>query len=427
MGPVCQPVARSLVSVDLVVPAEDRLHGQVSRPLRGRLPSATRRPTAPRPGALVSVRRRLKRAKRLLRETRMVAMAILSPDRPIVAQIIVTRRCNLACAYCNEYDRRSDPVPTASLLRRIDRMAELGTAVITLSGGEPLLHPDLDRIVARIRKRGAMAAVLTNGTLLTEERVRRLNRAGLDYLQISIDNRAPDAVSKKSLSVLDHRLVWLASLAEFQVTINSVVGVGIDNPEDAVEIARRARGLGFTSTVGVVHDNKGQVQPLDEAHRNAIDRILRLNTSLFSFAQCDQFQENLSLGRANHWHCRAGGRFVYVCEDGLVHRCSQQRGTPGIPLERCSAADLVREANRPKPCAPFCTVSCVHRVAVLDSIRERPAETLTAMLDRQKKRTPGFEASWLVKLLFWLFLNPGHACLWAGLTRRMFGVTHRTP
>ena len=58
--------------------------------------------------------------------------------------------------------------------------AELGTTVITLSGGEPLLHPDLDRVVARIRERGAMAALLTNGTLLTDESVRRPDRAGLD-------------------------------------------------------------------------------------------------------------------------------------------------------------------------------------------------------------------------------------------------------
>ena len=121
-----------------------------------------------------------------------------------------------------------------------------------------------------------------------------------------------------------------------------------------------------------------------------------------------------------------GGRFLYICEDGLVHRCSQQRGKPGVPLERYAAADLVQEASRPKPCAPFCTVSCVHRVAVLDSIRERPAETLTAMLDRQKKRNPGFEASWLVKLLFWLFLAPGYRDFLAVVARRMFGVTHRT-
>ena len=274
----------------------------------------------------------------------MFALAMHSPDRPIVAQIIVTRRCNLACAYCSEYDRCSDPVPTASLLRRIDRLAELGTTVITLSGGEPLLHPDLDRIVARIRERGALAALLTNGTLLTEERVRRLNRAGLDYLQISIDNRAPDAVSKKSLSVLDHRLVWLASLAEFQVTINSVVGAGIDNPGDAYEIARRARGLGFTSTVGVVHDHKGQVQPLDEAHRNAIDRILRLNTSLFSFAQCDQFQENLSLGRANHWHCRAGGASSISAKTGS---CTAVRSSAGSPGFRSSAMRPPTSCKKP--------------------------------------------------------------------------------
>ena len=82
--------------------------------------------------------------------------------------------------------------------RRIDELGRLGTSVITISGGEPLLHPDLDRVIARIRKTGAIAGMITNGYLLMPDRIERLNRAGLDHMQISIDNVMPDDVSKKS-------------------------------------------------------------------------------------------------------------------------------------------------------------------------------------------------------------------------------------
>ena len=101
-------------------------------------------------------------------------------------------------------------MPTRDVLRRVDRLAALGTGIITLSGGEPLLHPDLDAIVRRIRSHGVIATLITNGYLLSRDRIQRLNRAGLDHLQISIDNVLPDDVSKKSLKVLDQKLRWLA-------------------------------------------------------------------------------------------------------------------------------------------------------------------------------------------------------------------------
>ena len=138
--------------------------------------------------------------------------------------------------------------------RRIDALGRLGTSVITISGGEPTLHPDLDRVIARIRKTGAIAGMITNGYNLNRERIERLNRAGLDHLQISIDNVLPDAVSKKSLKVLDQRLLWLAEFADFHVNINSVVGGGIPNPEDAFTVSSRALELGFSSTIGIIHD-----------------------------------------------------------------------------------------------------------------------------------------------------------------------------
>src|SRR5579863_4480605 len=209
-----------------------------------------------------SLRRRWKAIHRRARELRMISKGLVSTDHPILAHVIPMRRCNLACAYCNEYDDHSKPVPLDIMRQRLDRLAELGTTIITISGGEPLLHPDLDRIIAHIRRHRMIAGMITNGYLLTAERIQRLNRAGLEHLQISIDNVMPDDVSKKSLKVLDKKLQLLVQHADFHVNINSVVGGGIRDPHDALTVGRRAVALGFTSTVGIIHDGTGQLQPL---------------------------------------------------------------------------------------------------------------------------------------------------------------------
>src|SRR6202049_4947936 len=228
------------------------------------------------------IRRKLLAAHRKLREFRMIAKGLLSTRHPLLAHVIPTRRCNLACTYCNEFDDFSEPVPTEEMFRRLDRLASFGTSIITISGGEPLLHPELDAIIARIRRNGMMAGLITNGYLLVAERIERLNRAGLEYLQISIDNAQPDEVSKKSLKVLDKKLQLLAEHADFHVNINSVVGGGISHPQDALVIGKRALALGFTSTIGIIHDGSGQLQPLNPEERRIYQEMTTMEKSSFT-------------------------------------------------------------------------------------------------------------------------------------------------
>src|SRR5258707_14703713 len=192
---------------------------------------------------------------RKFREARFITRALLSTKHPVLAHIIPMRRCNLACGYCNEYDKVSEPVPLELMNRRLDKLGELGTSVVTISGGEPLLHPQLDDIIARIRSHGMLAGLISNGYFFTPERIKRLNEAGLEYLQISIDNVTPDEVSKKSLKRLEKKLQALSEHAAFHVNINSVIGGGIKTPDDALVIARRAVEIGFSSTVGIIHDH----------------------------------------------------------------------------------------------------------------------------------------------------------------------------
>ena len=106
-----------------------------------------------------------------------------SAAHPILAQIVPIRRCNLACTYCNEFDKHSAPVPFETMRERIDQLARLGTANIEISGGEPMLHPDLDDLIRHIRRTGALAGLITNGYLLNEKRIEQFNDAGLDHLR----------------------------------------------------------------------------------------------------------------------------------------------------------------------------------------------------------------------------------------------------
>lgn len=331
------------------------------------------RPTARHSSRPLMPRRHSKPLSRRVREWRGLAKALLSTRHPVQVHLVPMRRCNLACAYCNEFDDVSNPVPLAEMRRRVAKLGDLGATLITISGGEPLLHPDLDEIIAEIRRQGALAGLITNGYLLVPERIQRLNRAGLDYLQISIDNVQPDEVSKKSLKVLDKKLELLAQHARFDVNINSVLGAGVKNPEDALVIAKRAVALGFLSTVGIIHDGRGQLRPLGELEAAIYQQVKGLGKT--HFARFHRFQDDIAQARPHQWRCRSGARYLYVCEDGLVHYCSQQRGYPGVPLLQYTRADMRREYHAEKPCAPYCTVACAHYTSVLDQWRhpQRPA------------------------------------------------------
>jgi len=321
---------------------------------------------------------------RKARSAREFVRGLTDTSHPLLVQIIPIRRCNIDCGYCNEYDKVSEPVPTDVMRARIDKLAALGTSVVAFSGGEPMLHPDLDDLIRHIRGRGMMAGLITNGYFLVPKRIEALNDAGLDFLQISIDNVEPDEVSKKSLRVLDKKLQDLKAHATFDVNINSVVGGGIKNPVDARTINERARALGFSTSIGIIHDGLGQMKALGPAERAVYDEVsVAINgpwqvvKNLYSGIR--GFQDNLADGKPNEWRCRAGARYLYVCEKGLVHYCSQQRGYPGVPLEGYTIDDIRRAFASQKPCAPFCTVGCVHRVSTMDFWRS--PQDLVASVD----------------------------------------------
>ncbi len=312
--------------------------------------------------------------------------ACISNGHPLLVHLVVTRRCNLSCTYCNEFDKFSKPIDFELLKQRIEALVRMKISVITCTGGEALLHPDLDLIIKLIRSHGIVVTLITNGYLLTKERIQKLNEAGLQELQISIDNVEPDEVSHKSLKVLDRKLQLLAENAKFKVNINSVLALNDERAQDAIIIAKRAKSYGLSVTVGLLHDENGILKPLSEKQRKVYNEVGRISRSYIHYANYAIFQKNLIQGQTNNWQCRAGARYLYICEFGLVHWCSQQRGYPGIPVENYTSEDRKREYNTQKDCSNYCTVNCVHQMSFVDAWRSKqtiPDPHVAALNDYQ--------------------------------------------
>ncbi len=184
----------------------------------------------------------------------------------------------------------------------------------------------------------------------------------------------PEALPENDPRLLD-ALNRKGDVDDFKVNINSVVGGGVANPEEALIIANRARELGFSSTVGVIHDEMGLNKGLTDREKEVYREIKAKGAR--SYARWNWFQDALVDGGEYHWRCRAGARYLYVDENGIVSWCSQQRGTPGIPLMEYTREDMEREYITEKWCAPTCTIQCVHQVGHLDAWRDpqiSPAE-----------------------------------------------------
>ncbi len=106
----------------------------------------------------------------------------------------VTWRCNLSCAMCGVHHHGTDPgseLDADGWGRVLGQAAELGVRIVSLSGGEPLVRPDLERIVAHATGHGVTVHLCTNAQLLDHARLASLLEAGVSSLSISLDSDLP--------------------------------------------------------------------------------------------------------------------------------------------------------------------------------------------------------------------------------------------
>jgi MoaA/NifB/PqqE/SkfB family radical SAM enzyme len=320
---------------------------------------------------------KLQRKRQLLRDAKILCKvlgAAVDPDRPLITHLTITRRCNLSCGYCFEYDKVSPPVPLEDLKARIDHLAKLKSVFVTLTGGESLLHPDAIELVRYVNEKGMVPFLNTNGYLLTKKIIEGLNEAGLYGLQLSIDNAKPNDISKKSLKPLLPKLRLLARFAKFHVRINTVLGSS--PPAEALEVARAVIAFGFDSNCSLVRDESGALIDPDPETRAAYDEIRGLGRRLPSFLDDDYTRKLLDNGTMD-WKCRAGARTFLVDEFGKVHLCQPRMDAGGgIPLLEYTVEHIRAAFDAPKACASKCPIAYAHHASRLDGWRSQKGPPL---------------------------------------------------
>lgn len=283
---------------------------------------------------------------------------------PIDCQLIVTRNCNLSCGYCHEYDNISLPVPLEDLYRRIDALHRLKVVNITLMGGEPLMHPNAAEIVSYAGRR-AQVGVITNGFLLSDTLIEKLNDAGLNNMQVSIDTLHPDSdrYIQKTFKSLRPKLERLKKKAKFDVHVTTVLCK--ETVDEFKELLEEIRALGLRLSVGPVHDDTGHIQIKGQPYIDLWDFYCK-EAEPFYFIEYE-YGRKLLQGEKPSWVCSAGGRYLYVDEFGKVQFCATQMGRLNKPIEEYTRDDILAQYRTPKGCEGGCAVTCAYRSSLIEN------------------------------------------------------------
>jgi MoaA/NifB/PqqE/SkfB family radical SAM enzyme len=293
----------------------------------------------------------------------------LFDDRALYCQLIVTRRCNLACGYCNEFDQVSQPVPYETLVERIDHLTDtLGVTIMDFLGGEPLLHPRMADLVAHARSKGCWTNIITNGLLLSEKLVLALNEAGLNSMCVSIDRINPTDFTHKGLRPLRRKLAALRKHAQFQVETNTVLCE--ETVDEFEELVAALKELGFPVRCGVRH-YEGQL----ELNKDIQDKLEWFNATFrhWRIAPMMDLHHARLNGEQAEWKCTGGYKFLYVDEFGTVKACSQVSLRESRNVMAMSTADL-KANDYHKSCESDCGVSCVIQTSLLTAAPVRYAK-----------------------------------------------------
>ncbi|MBF0491866.1 MAG: radical SAM protein [Deltaproteobacteria bacterium] len=294
---------------------------------------------------------------------------------PLFTQLVVIRRCNLSCGYCNEYDKTSNPVSLDLLKARAKKLKDLGSFSICFTGGEPTLHPELTQLIryARQELKFLKTTMISNGFYLKQELIERLNDAGLQDMQISIDGVEPNETTVKVLDSLRKKLDLLKQYAKFNVVVSGVVGSC--PPEESYEVIKYAKEMGFKPRVLLIHGPDGQVK-LNNEELKVYERIKALIPK--SFPEFTEYRDEMIHKGSAPFKCRAGSRYLYVDENGVVSWCSQTRSAFSKNLMDYAYEDLKREFYSYKSCQDKCTLGCVRAASSVDNWRKQnfPLEEL---------------------------------------------------
>ena len=306
--------------------------------------------------------------------------------KPLQCSLYVTDRCNLDCSYCTEYDNSVPHPPLEDLKRWLRKIRELGTMRIALVGGEPLLHPDIVELVRYCRELRFATSLTTNGFLLTRDKLRALEEAGLQVMQISVDRMTPSPITKKSFKTILPKLDYFK---DSRISLHITGVLCHDTLPESTAVLETGLARGIPTEVRLVHADPKSFYRVQrgspEALKNFIEWMIQRKQNgekIHTNEAILDYQLSLLRGEPTEWTCMAGYKLFFVSAQGKFWECSMvktEKDIMDITLE-----DL--HANyRKKACQAGCGVYCAVSTSLLV---ENPAKVIGREIVARAKRVP---------------------------------------
>src|SRR5213596_3665158 len=306
--------------------------------------------------------------------------------KPLQCSLYVTDRCNLDCAYCTEYDN-SRPHPSLDDLKKwIRKIRELGTMRIALVGGEPLMHPDVVEIVRYCRDLGFATSLTTNGFLLTRQKLKELEEAGLQVMQISVDRMTPSPITKKSFKTILPKLDYFR---DSKISLHITGVICADTLPESKAVLETGLSRGIPTEVRLVHADplnrfrvaRGSKEELEDFVDSMIERKRR-GEKIHTSEAILNYQRSLLRNEPVDWTCMAGYKLFFVTAQGKFWICSMVHTDKHI---MDVTLDDLYANYRKKSCQEGCGVYCAVSASLLV---EKPIAVLGKEIVARAKRVP---------------------------------------
>jgi MoaA/NifB/PqqE/SkfB family radical SAM enzyme len=273
--------------------------------------------------------------------------SVLLPGRYLHCLWELTYRCNASCAMCafwREVASQEKELSTTEVCRGLDHVSAGGCHSVNFTGGEPTLRDDLEDILAHASRRGIWSSMVTNGSLLTRDRIRSLRRAGLCNLYVSLDSLDPSVHdSQRGIDGLHGRVLSCAEIlsAEFvsgHRTAGFMCVVTAQNEHEVLRIARFTDSLGLYLTVQPYHhrvpvDQGGDA--LAPKRSSAAARVLlEAKAGLPSIFNSRGYLRTMAADAATTTvGCHAGRKYFSIDPFGHLHPCVDLPGVGDVLVD----------------------------------------------------------------------------------------------
>lgn len=298
-----------------------------------------------------------------------LSMAFLR-RRMLHCNLQMTYRCDFRCRICDFWKEKHDPAEELTLdeIRVIgEKLRRLGTMVISLGGGEPLIREDLYQAIGILGETGHFPILITNGWHVDETVARDIMRAGLQEISVSLDYADPEkhddqrgrpGAWKRAVRALE---LLLRHRPDRRQRVHLISVLLDDNLEEIEPLIELSRDLGVTYMINMYSHGRGS-KPRRGPNDRVTEHLLSLKRKYSEFVSLTSYIERFddAIENGGIGDCQAGLLSVNVGSRGEVTRCIDTLGDPAGNILTDDIFDIKRrltEMQKERPCAQ-CWTSC---------------------------------------------------------------------